>query len=161
MGFKMKGSAFKLNNVATKSALKQASPIKAAGGKYLDKIDEEGYTTSKQISDADYAAIERRNAMLEAEADELSNKGDSELAKHKNSQIKQLSKTGLENTDYANVEEAQRALSNMSPKIEGKDFKGKTIMVENPEYTELANILHYELGSRGKKETENQNKFIR
>ena len=36
MGFKMKGSAFKLNNVATKSALKQASPIKAAGGKYLD-----------------------------------------------------------------------------------------------------------------------------
>lgn len=28
MAFKMKGSAFKLNNVATKSALKQTSPMK-------------------------------------------------------------------------------------------------------------------------------------
>ena len=160
MAFKMKGSAFKLGNVATKSALKQqASPMKVAGGKYLDSIDEDGTTISKQLSDADYAAIERRNEMLQTEADELSEKGNSELAHHKNSQIRQLTKTGLENTDYANIEEAQEALGNIPDKIESKDFRGKTIMVDNPEHTKLANILHYEMSETGEKETKNQNRL--
>ena len=151
MAFKMKGSAFKLNNVATKSALKQqASPMKVAGGKYVDVIDEEGVTTSKQLSDADYAAIERRNAILEAEGSELSAQGKSGLAEHKFSQTKQLTKSGLENTSYSNLEDAQSALDNMPSKINGKD---------NPEHTKLANIIHYELSSTGRKETENQKRL--
>ena len=36
----MKGSAFKLNNVATKSTLKQASPMKDTGAEWLKKQDE-------------------------------------------------------------------------------------------------------------------------
>ena len=51
MTFKMKGSAFKLNNVATKSALKQAevSPMKKMG-KYQTTIDElTGETIVTQI----------------------------------------------------------------------------------------------------------------
>ena len=41
MAFKMKGSAFKLNNVATKSALKQASPMKDTGSAASNRISEQ------------------------------------------------------------------------------------------------------------------------
>ena len=46
MAFKMKGSAFKLNEVATKSALKQGkSPIKDSGSEWLNTLNEQGMDT--------------------------------------------------------------------------------------------------------------------
>ena len=41
MAFKMKGSAYKLGNVATKAALKQKSPMKRTG-EFIDTLDEDG-----------------------------------------------------------------------------------------------------------------------
>ena len=54
MAFKMKGSAFKLNNVATKSALKQASPMKIVPSyktKYSTIHDDTGDIIEDDLTD--------------------------------------------------------------------------------------------------------------
>lgn len=69
MAFKMKGSAFKLNNIATKSALKQLLPTTHTayidGKKVVTKThegreNEEGLS-QKQVLDNAYAKIEEAN----------------------------------------------------------------------------------------------------
>jgi hypothetical protein len=67
MAFKMKGSAFKLNNVATKSALKQEGPVTEQNIK-AQKSEEERdpwIVPDKGFGDDDFVSIERMNDYVE------------------------------------------------------------------------------------------------
>lgn len=144
MAFKMKGSAFKLNNVATKSALKQqASPMKVAGGKYKyemvkDEFGEEDQINT-QISDQEYDAIIAQN---QADSDAVA-AGTKTLASIVPGVG--LGAEGLDGTKYKSVGELKEALSTMNK--------------ASKEYRKLKDIYNWETSDEGKEETANQRRL--
>ena len=138
MAFKMKGSAFKLGNVATKSALKQASPMKVAGGKFKTIWNPETEEGDKiQISDQDYADILAQN--------KANRSAENEFLAWENNPTPSVHAEGLDATEYNSIGELEEALSTMDP--------------ASQEYHNLADTLHFEMSDAGKKMTADQRKL--
>ena len=175
MAFKMKGSAFKLNNIATKSALKQASPMKVAGGVYFPGAGDQN--KGAQIGKADQERYLANQKRLQEEYDkEAAGRNNPNRLSYLSDQIKPLVKEGLEEyPDINSMEELDAKIASLgsvkpteyrgggeSDLNTGEGFtkKGSKWTANNPEDQALLDKLlstrNYESSDLGKSETRRQ-----
>ena len=175
MAFKMKGSAFKLSNVATKSALKQASPMRLTGGIHkMDFNDPTGQVNTPgpegQITKAQRDQLKAAEARFQAIQDDPNSTQKQKEQAHNNSmKLYGVSYSGINKYNDPNSEDFMPELEGMTAG-EIHDWKNKNIptkkhadggiMAANPEQQELLNkldkTLDWENTSYGKATTRHQ-----
>jgi len=157
----MKGSAFKLGNVATKSALKQQSPMKVAGGVYIP--DEKG-SFGTQIGKADQELYEAKQKELKEEYEKVKESGSVDMTDWLSGPGRDMDvplvKTGLEqHPDINTMEELHAKMSSLGTVGE------EGWVANNPKDQELLDKLlatsRYERGAHAKEETRIQKELNR